>query len=49
MSYKLVTSELLGAYQYIEYTDENGIVWNIPIEEANSDYQAYLVWLEENK
>jgi hypothetical protein len=23
-------------------TDENGVIWRIPIDEANSDYQAYL-------
>jgi hypothetical protein len=27
---------------YIERVDEDGTVWSIPIDEANSDYQAYL-------
>jgi hypothetical protein len=27
-------------------TDADGTVWFIPIEPANSDYQAYLRWLE---
>ena len=27
-------------------TDENGIVSSVPIEPANSDYQAYLKSLE---
>lgn len=49
MSYKLVTSELLGSYQYIEHIDAEGITWNIPIDEANPDYQQYLLWLEETK
>ena len=49
MSYKLITSELLGSYQYIEYVDDSGITWNIPLDEKNPDYQAYLVWVEENK
>ena len=28
--------------QIIVRTDANGQVWNIPIDPANSDYQAYL-------
>jgi len=44
-------------YIYTEYTDpiSNKVVsisrsdgWSIPIDEANSDYQAYLKSLEEN-
>lgn len=31
----------------IERTDPDGTVWYIPFDEANSDYQAYLLWLEE--
>lgn len=27
---------------FIRRTDENGQVWAIPIDESNSDYQAYL-------
>lgn len=30
-------------------TDSDGTVWSIPEDEANSDYQAYLLWLEEQK
>ena len=29
-------------YSYIERTDDDGKVWSIPMDEANSDYQAYL-------
>ena len=29
-------------YSYIERTDADGKVWSIPMDEANSDYQAYL-------
>ena len=31
---------------YVKKTDSNGIVWSVPINEGNSDYQAYLRWLE---
>ena len=30
----------------IKRTDENGQVWFIPTDPANSDYQAYLASLE---
>jgi hypothetical protein len=26
----------------IKMTDENGVIWRIPIDPANSDYQRYL-------
>ena len=29
-------------YSYIERTDADGKVWSIPMDETNSDYQAYL-------
>ena len=29
-------------------TDDDGKVWSIPEDPANSDYQAYLKYLEEN-
>jgi hypothetical protein len=29
-------------YSYVERTDPNGKIWAIPMDEANSDYQAYL-------
>lgn len=32
----------------IKKTDENGQEFWIPMDEANSDYQAYLLWVEEN-
>ncbi len=27
-------------------TDDNGQVWSIPFDPANTDYQAYLKWIE---
>jgi hypothetical protein len=38
--YKEITT-FLGS-TIIERTDEDGKVWLIPIDPANSDYQAYL-------
>ena len=32
----------------VKKTDEAGLVWFIPTDPANSDYQAYLKSLEEN-
>jgi hypothetical protein len=32
----------------IKKTNEDGREWFIPIDPANSDYQAYLKYLEEN-
>jgi hypothetical protein len=33
---------------YIEMTDIDGRIYSIPKDPANSDYQRYLKWLEEN-
>jgi hypothetical protein len=30
----------------IQRTDPDGLIWFIPIDEANSDYQRYLRWVE---
>jgi hypothetical protein len=35
------------SWDIIRMTDECGQIWSVPIDEANSDYQAYLIWLEE--
>lgn len=36
----------LGVEQ-ITKTDENGVIWYVPADPANSDYQAYLASIEE--
>ena len=33
---------------HITKTDENGVIWYVPKDEANSDYQAYLAHLTES-
>lgn len=43
-TYKVIENE--GSVPYIERTDADGKVWSIPMDEANSDYQRYLAWLE---
>ena len=41
--YKKVTDEF--SLTYIKRIDEDGKVWSIPLDPANSDYQAYLATL----
>lgn len=43
--YKLVNG--MDSTQIIVRTNEDGSISIIPIDEANSDYQAYLVWKAE--
>ena len=31
----------------IEKTTEDGIIWSIPFDESNADYQDYLAWVAE--
>ena len=38
-TYKVIE---MPEYSYIERTDQDGKVWSIPMDEANSDYQRYL-------
>jgi hypothetical protein len=40
-TYELITDELSQS-QTIKRTDKNGLVVWIPLDPANSDYQAYL-------
>jgi hypothetical protein len=39
-TYKEVTNEM--GLTYIEKTEDDGKIWVVPIDESNSDYQAYL-------
>lgn len=39
-NYVLINREIGNAY--IEAEDADGKLWNIPIDEFNSDYQRYL-------
>lgn len=40
--YEIYTSQF---GQFITRTDDDGKVWGIPNDPANSDYRAYLDWL----
>jgi hypothetical protein len=46
INYELFTNE--GSPSYVVRTDEDGKIWSIPTDPANSDYQRYLASLEEN-
>ena len=39
----------LDNYEYIEMTEEDGTIRFVPIADDNSDYQAYLRWLNGEK
>ena len=43
--YEVITQE---RGEVIKRTDDDGTIWWIPMNESNSDYQAYLKSLEEN-
>ena len=45
MTYKLVNDYERGNLCSIKYTDSNGNVLHIPIDDANRHYQAYLAWV----
>jgi hypothetical protein len=39
MKYTIIETE---SGEILQRIDEDGKVWSIPMDEANSDYQAYL-------
>ena len=43
-NYKIVKDELFNS-EIVQY-EENGVLYSIPTDPANSDYQRYLRWLE---
>ena len=40
-------NDMQGNLSNIWVTDENGVGYSIPLDEANKDYQEYLEWLAE--
>lgn len=46
MQYKLQLDKNANP-QGVVRADEDGTLWAIPFDPANTDYQAYLVWLAE--
>jgi hypothetical protein len=46
MIYKIVANE--NGFEILTRTNEDGSISYIPLDPANSDYQAYLKSLEEN-
>jgi hypothetical protein len=46
--YEVITDQLTNG-QILKKTEADGIIYWIPMDEANSDYQAYLKHLEDNK
>lgn len=48
MNYELIEEKSIdgmGDNSFVRKTDEQNITHIIPIDPANSDYQAYLLWL----
>jgi hypothetical protein len=45
--YKQAKDNFGNLTQSVLKTDANGLVTSIPSDPANTDYQAYLLWLEE--
>jgi len=43
--YKLLKSPTLGLVNAVQ-KEENGILYSIPFDPDNTDYQEYLRWLE---
>ena len=46
MTYK-ITLNSFGEINGVSYIDDNGNYHGIPFDPANTDYQAYLKWVDE--
>ena len=44
-NYKIVVTE--DGVESLQKTLEDGTIWGIPKDSANTDYQAYLLWVAE--
>ena len=47
ISYKLTKDPITGKASPFVHKTENGAISFIPFDEANTDYQAYLLWVAE--
>tara|TARA_B100001989_G_scaffold176079_1_gene127299 strand:- start:15 stop:188 length:174 start_codon:yes stop_codon:yes gene_type:complete len=47
IKYKLYKDDRDGAIPTIQATKDDGTVWSVPFDEANTDYQTYLAWVAE--
>jgi len=47
IKYKLYKDDKDGAVPAIQKTTDDGTIWSIPFDEANTDYQEYLAWKAE--
>ena len=47
INYKLYKDDRDGAIPTIQATKDDGTVWSVPFDEANTDYQTYLAWVAE--
>jgi hypothetical protein len=45
--YKLYKDQRSKEVTSVFRTDDDGKIWSIPFDQANTDYQAYLKWLDE--
>jgi len=47
IKYKLYKDDQNGAIPAIQKTTEDGTIWSVPFDEANTDYKEYLEWVAE--